>query len=345
MKIKFDGMEKEEQSINEMDMTDSDQMNETISADGDKVKNFSLAFSISAPKNEEILIETSEAEKVIKLYNAELEYYYFGIFNHHGSSGQEIMLFVKKFITSHLENNKVILKKLEDRSKIKGFLLEMIELAEKKLFKKKIDYKYSGCTLNHIFTYKNIAYTINVGNCKSFMFRKRRNDKFTIDLSTDHVPECKDERFRIYKNGGIIKRWEVDGAKVGPLRIWDKKIENGPGIRVTRSVGDSVATRLGVISKPDIESIEITTSDVFLCVGNEEIFNKLYSTQISYYISKFFSLFPQKIDQCSQFIINKIRSKKFDVNRSSYLPTSNFQIGNPNLTEDGAIIIAFFNFY
>ena len=148
MKIKFDGMEKEEQSINEMDMTDSDQMNETISADGDKVKNFSLAFSISAPKNEEILIETSEAEKVIKLYNAELEYYYFGIFNHHGSSGQEIMLFVKKFITSHLENNKVILKKLEDRSKIKGFLLEMIELAEKKLFKKKIDYKYSGCTLN-----------------------------------------------------------------------------------------------------------------------------------------------------------------------------------------------------
>jgi len=44
----------------------------------------------------------------------------------------------------------------------------------------------------------------------------------------------------------------IDGQETGPLRIWDKKIENGPGIEITRSIGDNQATKLGVINEPEI---------------------------------------------------------------------------------------------
>lgn len=36
-------------------------------------------------------------------------------------------------------------------------------------------------------------------------------DKYAIELSDDHVPSNKSERYRIYKNGGVIERLIIDG--------------------------------------------------------------------------------------------------------------------------------------
>ena len=79
---------------------------------------------------------------------------------------------------------------------------------------------------------------MNIGNSRSSLYRTVEGEKYAIELSDDHIPNNKEERYRIYKNGGIIERLTIGNKKSGPLRIWDKKIENGPGLQVTRSLGD-----------------------------------------------------------------------------------------------------------
>jgi hypothetical protein len=62
------------------------------------------------------------------------------------------------------------------------------------------------------------------------------------------VPE---ERQRIESNKGLIKGGRVNefGEEEGILRIW-KKGKDFPGLAMSRSIGDGVAHKIGVIADP-----------------------------------------------------------------------------------------------
>ena len=58
-------------------------------------------------------------------------------------------------------------------------------------------------------------------------------------------------------NGGrIAPYYDEDGEQMGPYRVWMKH-ENIPGLAMTRSFGDVMASKVGVISEPDILEFEI----------------------------------------------------------------------------------------
>jgi hypothetical protein len=51
-------------------------------------------------------------------------------------------------------------------------------------------------------------------------------------------------------NGGrVFPYYDEDGEQMGPFRIWVKE-KNVPGLAMTRSFGDYVASTVGVISEP-----------------------------------------------------------------------------------------------
>lgn len=51
-------------------------------------------------------------------------------------------------------------------------------------------------------------------------------------------------------NGGrIAPYYDEDGEQMGPYRVWLKH-ENIPGLAMTRSFGDVMASKVGVISEP-----------------------------------------------------------------------------------------------
>ena len=64
-------------------------------------------------------------------------------------------------------------------------------------------------------------YILNLGDSRSVLYREINDEKFSIEISNDHVPTNKEERFRIYKSGGVVERLVVNNIKYGPLRIWD----------------------------------------------------------------------------------------------------------------------------
>ena len=69
----------------------------------------------------------------------------------------------------------------------------------------------------------------------------------TVNTPKSHNPK------NIEKNGGKIYRLTHDGQQVGPPRVWAD--EEGPGIAITRSLGDLEAKRIGLISEPEIQNL------------------------------------------------------------------------------------------
>lgn len=70
-----------------------------------------------------------------------------------------------------------------------------------------------------------------------------------IQLSRDHKPELSDEYDRIIRSGGIVEKYLENGMRIGPHRVWVKN-EIFPGLAMSRSIGDFVASSVGVTCEP-----------------------------------------------------------------------------------------------
>ena len=155
--------------------------------------------------------------------------------------------------------------------------------------------KYSGSTIHCVMIVKKMIYVLNLGDSRSVLYREQNDDSFAIEISTDHLPTNKEERFRIYKHGGVVERLIVDKVKIGPFRIWDEAIENGPGLEVTRAIGDLDAQKLGIIMEPEIQHFDLTSEDLFLVIASNGLWQILHSLQVCYYVQKFLKRYKLNI--------------------------------------------------
>lgn len=82
---------------------------------------------------------------------------------------------------------------------------------------------------------------------------KRKTGENTLvaqAISRDQKPCQADEAARIHKYGGRIDSFrDPEKNPIGPLRVWLKN-EDIPGLAMTRSFGDEVASRVGVTAEP-----------------------------------------------------------------------------------------------
>jgi hypothetical protein len=77
-----------------------------------------------------------------------------------------------------------------------------------------------------------------------------KSDGCVEALSNDHKGEDPQEKKRIEVSGGRVDQFkEEDGTKNGPMRVW-LKYDEIPGLAMTRSIGDSIATKIGVTCEP-----------------------------------------------------------------------------------------------
>ena len=110
----------------------------------------------------------------------------------------------------------------------------------------------------------------NVGDSRAILVRG--ND--IIPLSIDQKPDDPEESKRIVQNGGEISQFEEDGEKSGPFRVW-KKGEVYPGIAMSRSIGDLIATTLGVIPEPKFLEEKIDKDTKFMVVASDGVWEFL----------------------------------------------------------------------
>jgi len=90
-------------------------------------------------------------------------------------------------------------------------------------------------------------------------------------LSRDHKPDIKDEKARIIHNNGRVDPFrEPNGDPIGPARVWLKN-ENVPGLAMSRSIGDLVASSVGVSPEPEFYELELSEDDKFIILASDGV--------------------------------------------------------------------------
>lgn len=123
-------------------------------------------------------------------------------------------------------------------------------------------------------------YSANIGDSRAII-GKFVNDKWEArPLTRDHKPNLGPEAERILKCGGRIDSFrDIEGNPLGPMRVWLKK-ENIPGLAMSRSLGDNVATSVGVTWEPEILEFDLDSNDKFMVIASDGVWEFIENEEV-----------------------------------------------------------------
>ena len=209
----------------------------------------------------------------------------FCVMDGHGNNGHLVSRYLMKYINLFFKNNKKMNASNQNEDSIYHrlkksdyhILRRLFRHAERDLHKKsKIDANFSGTTCVMVAQIGDRFICANIGDSRAIMI-KTGNE--IVPLSIDQKPDDPEESKRIVQNGGEISQYEEDGEKSGPYRIW-KKGEAYPGIAMSRSVGDFIATSLGVVPEAKFIEEKIDQDCKFIVVASDGIWEFLDNKRV-----------------------------------------------------------------
>ena len=216
----------------------------------------------------------------------------FAVMDGHGINGHLVSRFVTKYFTSFFQKNKKMNSSNSNEDQIfyrlkkndHEVLKRAFRHAERDIEKNSdIDANFSGTTCVMVFQVGNRILCGNVGDSRAIMVKGEK----AIPLSIDQKPDDPEESKRIKENGGEISQYEEDGEKSGPFRVWQKG-EVYPGIAMSRSIGDFVASKLGVIPEPKFIDEKIDKDTKFIIVASDGIWEFLDNDTVKNMVKPFY---------------------------------------------------------
>ncbi len=257
--------------------------------EGDFIK-ASLGYSRAGKDDNKKSKTNQDSYFILEKLNG-LNFNIYGIFDGHGSSGHLISKFISNYLLNYYKYNEEIKSKKNIESlylllkkKNYSFIKNSIKKSEESLFESdEIDSTFSGTTCILIFILGNKIISINIGDSRAIMIKENKN---YIQLSIDQKPENKEEKERIEKNGGELRKIIQNNEEIGPIRVWVKG-KKYPGIAMSRSIGDSVANEIGVFSLPEIKEFYIENNCKFIVIGSDGLWEFLENEKVVRYVNKF----------------------------------------------------------
>ena len=116
------------------------------------------------------------------------------------------------------------------------------------------------------------------------------NSKWNFEqLSRDHKATETDEANRVIRFGGRIEPFkEKDGTYAGPKRVWLKK-EQIPGLAMTRSFGDQVASSVGVVCEPEIRNFFWKEEDKFIVIASDGLWEYVSNKEVVDIVGRYYA--------------------------------------------------------
>ena len=222
----------------------------------------------------------------------------FAIFDGHGFNGNIISEYLKENLINKIGQHPQIksLKNLEyiysqfvkDNYKI---IREIFFELDNELLnnEKLIDINLSGSTCILLIQIGDNIISANIGDSKAILVYEDINvsncaDEYnkykSIKLSRDCTPYIETEKMRIIMNGGnVIQLKNSINQENGPLRIYLKG-DNIPGLSITRSFGDRIGKKIGVISNPVINEYTLNKSVKFIIIASSGVWKFIKEKEI-----------------------------------------------------------------
>ena len=163
---------------------------------------------------------------------------------------------------------------------------------------KSFDVFCSGSTAVVVHITKDKIICANCGDSRSILINGLGN---IVKLSRDHKPELSDEKKRIIAAGGRVDR--IYG--MGPYRVWFKDGDY-PGLAMSRSIGDTLAHKVGVSNVPEIFEYNINNvKPVAIIVASDGVWEFMTNDQVKNILNKY--RYNQDAYSCSKEIVEKAR--------------------------------------
>ena len=268
------------------------------------------------------------------IYNKFLQnpnFTYMGICDGHGIFGQNVSDFLVENLPKNLNekflNNNITSLKNENIYNLSSFFEQTFIETNKQLnSNERIDSSLSGSTcVSLIFTPERLI-CINVGDSRCILGKFVENEWLPMNLSRDHKPSDNDEKARIEKRGGIVEAFrDLNGAFVGPERVWVKG-EDSPGLAMSRSFGDEIAHKVGVIVNPEIFDYHLLKEDKFVVIASDGVWEFMSSDEVVNVVKDFYDK-----NDCEGAV------------NCLYKEASNRWITKEDIIDDITVIVAFFN--
>ena len=217
-------------------------------------------------------------------FNNNSNYIYLGVCDGHGLFGQDISTYLVNNLPQNMNRN-IIEKGIKNLANEnitelstlfqETFVQTNISLNEDE----RIDSSFSGSTcVSLLFTPTRIC-CINVGDSRCILGKYDGYEWSSKVLSRDHKPSEPDEMNRIIKSGGKVESFrDKCGNFVGPERVWNKQMD-GPGLAMSRSFGDEIGHKIGVVVDPEIMEYFLLKEDKFIILGSDGIWEFLSNNE------------------------------------------------------------------
>ena len=258
-------------------------------------------------------------------------FHIFAVFDGHGENGHLVSQFISKNYKQFILNNEDLMNLSVDLNKLYKFIkfnnfqfiYSSINYIEELLYnQQEFDISNSGSTLNMIYIIGNHLLTVNIGDSRS-LIGKDKNE--FLQLTKDNKLTDAEEYDRIIQCNGEIRR--INPLDLNePLRVFVKE-KDFPGLSMSRSLGDTIAKEIGVISTPEIQRYRLYEECKFIILASDGLWEFLTNKKINKYVKKFYK--NNDIEGCVKYLINKAVIK--------------WNKNEKNNRDDITVIILFFN--
>lgn len=129
----------------------------------------------------------------------------------------------------------------------------------------------------------------------------QKSDTRIFNLSNDLKPILPLEKKRILENGGRVEQYiEADGEINSPFRVWVQD-EMYPGLAMSRSIGDFIASSVGVIPNPEIIEYNLNKSSKYMVIASDGIWQFMSNEKVMDIGNKYY---PKKdpFDLCNELL-------------------------------------------
>ncbi|GER30161.1 protein phosphatase 2C family protein [Striga asiatica] len=214
--------------------------------------------------------------------------HFFGVFDGHGLCGAQCSSFVKDTLFEKLSDDPSL-----PEDPISAYSSAFLATNDQ-LHTIEIDDSMSGTTAITALVIGDKLYVANVGDSRAVLGVRDGDRVLAQDLSYDQTPFRKDECERVKLCGArVLSVDQVEGIKDPGIQSWGDEESDGwdpprvwvqdgmyPGTAFTRSVGDSMAEKIGVVSDPEVSTVSLAPEHPFFVVASDGVFEFLSSQTV-----------------------------------------------------------------
>ncbi|KAG2444948.1 hypothetical protein HXX76_001684 [Chlamydomonas incerta] len=165
---------------------------------------------------------------------------------------------------------------------IEPILSDAFVETERRLHTAGVNVSSSGTTASVVFQNRSSVWVGAAGDSRVLCLAQIDNAWKVQPLTLDHRPSRKTEKFRVEAAGGRVEPKRLPSGKtVGEPRLWLANLPS-PGLLLSRSIGDDMATSVGCTARPEITFMALRPYlDQYLIIASDGVWDVLSNDTVS----------------------------------------------------------------